>query len=100
MGDLGSNRSAVRVAQEIVDLAQRRLPLADMERARVEHAVQIVLCETVVLEKQIGNARPLVDLDGVDVRAAMTEVPVRADERLNPHLLRRELGRLDLREAL
>ena len=94
VGHLGADRSAVRVAHQIVDLAKRRLRRADMEGSRIEHAIEVVLVESVVLGIEIGDRWPLVDPDGVEIRAPVAAVPIRVDERQHLHLLLRELGYL------
>ena len=94
MRHLGADRSAVGVAQQIVDLAQCRFRLADVERSDVEYPIEVVLAEAVVLGIEIGDRGPLVDLDGVNVRAAVAAVPIGVDERHDLHLLLGELRHL------
>ena len=95
VGHLGADGSAVGVAQQLVDLAQGRLRLADVEGADVEHRGPGRLRRSRSAPvPEVGNRRPLVDLDGVDVRATVAAVPVGVDERHDPHLLLRELRHL------
>ena len=89
--ELGTQGTAVGLAQRIHQLAQRHVFLGEEGVAGVENDFQIGIGEAVERRIQIRNRRPFGALQGVQIGPALADVAVGGDELLHgsafaPHL--------------
>ena len=88
---LGADRAAVGLAQRLHDLAQRHLLVGrEVGVRRAEHHVHVGFGEVVERRLELGDLRPLLALQRIEVGPARAERAVGGDQRLDVDLLARD----------
>ena len=88
---LGADRAAVGLAQRLHDLAQRHVLVGrEVGVRRAEHHVHVGFGEVVERRLELGDLRPLLALQRIEVGPARAERAVGGDQRLDVDLLPRD----------
>src|SRR5690606_26902739 len=92
VAELGTNRGAIGFLQNLDDLAQRRLFLAEIRTPNLKNGIEIGGRKLMKFEIEIGDGIALPEAERIEARLLMAALAISANQLQDTHLLALVLG--------